>query len=101
MNSPGHSLFIDGLAGTYFRSGDLARAEEAYRRIQSLALGRLWSGDIYATSFYWLGRIAEKRGNIAEAGKRYREFLDLWKDADPGLPEVEDAKKRLAGLRGN
>ena len=27
-------------------------------------------------------------------------FLDLWNDADPGIAEVEDTKKRLSGLNG-
>ncbi len=42
-----------------------------------------------------LGLIDEIQGDKARARENCRTFLELWKDADPGLPEVEDAKKRL------
>jgi serine/threonine protein kinase/Flp pilus assembly protein TadD len=91
--------FINGLAEAHFRAGDLPKAREQYQRITQLTSGRLKVGDIYARSLYHLGRIDEKLGDIARARENYRKFLDLWKNADPGLPEVADARSRLNALR--
>ena len=46
-----------------------------------------------------LGKIQEQQGGTAKAIEHYEKFLDLWKDADSGMAEVEDAKKRLGELR--
>jgi serine/threonine protein kinase/Tfp pilus assembly protein PilF len=92
------ALFLEPLAEAYLKSGDLTQAREEYEKITSLTTGRQIFGDIYARSFYQLGKIAEQEGDKTKARDHYQKFLDLWKDADPGFPEVADAKRRLAGL---
>ena len=94
-----HAFYIDALARAYFQAQELGKAKTEFERILSLTTGRLYFGDIYAKSFYLLGLINEKQGLRAGAIECYEKFLGLWKDADPGFPEVEDAGKRLAGLK--
>ena len=94
-----HSLFIDSLALAYYRANELDKALTEYEKITSLTGGRTFGGDIYAKSFYMLGKIYEQKGWKGKAIEHYEKFLDLWKDADPGIAEVEDVKKRLADLK--
>jgi tetratricopeptide (TPR) repeat protein len=92
------AMMLDPLARAYIQAGQRERAVATYRKIAAMTSGRLRDGDIYAKAFYMLGMIAEEQGEIEQARKNLSKFLELWKDADPGLPEVEDAKRRLAAL---
>ena len=94
-----HAFFIDALAAAYYQSGDLPKAGETYQRIIALTTGRLRWGDIDARSRYWLGKIRQRTGKNVEAATDYESFLNLWKNADNGLPEVADARKQLEVLK--
>jgi tetratricopeptide (TPR) repeat protein len=91
-----HAFFVFPLGLAYYESGNLEKAKEAFERITGMTSGRIYDGDLYAKSFYMLGKIYEQQGDTAKAIENYEKFLDLWKDADPGIAEVEDAKERLA-----
>jgi len=91
---------IEPLALAYYKAQNLDEAREHYEWITSLTWGRSGSGDIYAKSFYMLGKIYQEQGTKSKAIENYEKFLDLWKEADPSFPEVEDAKKKLAELQG-
>lgn len=48
---------------------------------------------------YYVAQLYEKQGNKVKAIEHYTKALERWKNADPAIPEVEDAKQRLAGLK--
>ncbi len=93
------AFFLNMLAEAYLKAGNRDKAQEQYEKITRLTAGRREDGEAYAKSYYRLGMIYEQKGDRAKAIEGYRRFLDLWKDADPGQPEVEDARKRLEGLK--
>jgi serine/threonine protein kinase/tetratricopeptide (TPR) repeat protein len=97
--SDNQALFIYPLAVAYYRLGDLEKAQEHFKKIVSLTTGRLFFGNLYAKSFYWLGRIQQEKGWEQEAQRHYARFLQLWSKGDPGIPELQDAPQRQAQLK--
>jgi tetratricopeptide (TPR) repeat protein len=89
-----------GLARCYFGFGRLGDAvtmfEKAMRRYDDT---RADNSAEAVKAYYWLGMAYEESGWDDKAIKQYETFLDIWKDADPGIKEIEDAQQRLARLK--
>jgi tetratricopeptide (TPR) repeat protein/predicted Ser/Thr protein kinase len=55
--------------------------------------------EFYVWNYYWLGQAYEASGWNDKAIEQYETFLDIWKNADPGIEEIEDARERLSKLK--
>ena len=88
------------LAKSYLEAGRLGEVVSEIEKI----LSRYDENRTYVLiwgvkAHYLLGLAYEKSGWNSRAIEKYQEFLDIWKNADPGIAEVEDAKQRLANLK--
>jgi serine/threonine protein kinase/tetratricopeptide (TPR) repeat protein len=92
-------LVRDVVPRAYLSKGDLDGAIAAYERLVTFDPKSKDRRLIHPLNYYRLAKVHEQKGNIKKAKANYRKFLDLWKNADPGQPEVEDVKKRLAALK--
>ena len=99
LQSSFSALFINSLALAYYEAGDLEKAREEYERIVGLTYGRLYYGDIYAKSYYMLGKIYQEKGPNKKALEHYRTFIDLWRETEHDFPEIAEAKKQIAALQ--
>jgi predicted Zn-dependent protease len=61
--------------------------------------GTVISDPIGALARLQLGRAYALSGDTAKARAAYQDFLTLWKDADPGLPVLTQAKTEYAKLQ--
>jgi len=88
------------LVHAYLESGKLAEAVAECEKLllrydEERASLAVWA----VKAYYLLGLAYEKSGWNEKAVQKYQEFLEIWKNADPGIPEVLDARQRLARLK--
>ncbi|UCD64448.1 MAG: tetratricopeptide repeat protein, partial [Candidatus Zixiibacteriota bacterium] len=83
-----------------FEAGKYDAAIDAFESIRTVyGRGRFGCPLEAVKLHYYLGRSYEATGRTDKAIAQYEEFLEWWKNADPGLELIDDARQRLAELK--
>ncbi len=98
------AVYLRGLAYLDLRKGAEAAAEfEKILNHKGANWGSTWQhpywGLFYSLSCLGLARGSALAGDPAKAGKAYNDFFTLWKDADPDVPILKEAKAEYAKLQ--
>jgi tetratricopeptide (TPR) repeat protein len=88
------------LAQSWLRKGALDKAVASLEKTMSY-YDNSQGNEPYKSvmAHYLLGQAYEQSGWKDKAVQQYQAFLDIWKNADPGIKELDDARARIAKLR--
>jgi tetratricopeptide (TPR) repeat protein len=91
-----YPVYVRGEAYLAARKGSEAAAE--FQKILDHR-GVVLNEPIGALAHLQLGRAYSLQGETAKARAAYQDFLTLWKDADPDIPILKQAKAEYAKLQ--
>ncbi len=96
----GPEFYLDyELALAYLDAGRLQEAIASYEAMIRRYSEERAQRPIHAVKlYYYLGVAFESSGRTGKAIAQYTTFLDIWQNADASIPEVQDARNRLAQL---
>jgi tetratricopeptide (TPR) repeat protein len=89
-------IYTRGQAYLMQRNGSAAAAE--FQRIIDHR-GVVWAFPLGALAHLGLARAYALQGDTAKSRAAYQDFLTLWKDADPDIPILKEAKAEYAKLQ--
>ena len=90
-----YSIYVRGEA--YLAAGQGSAAAGEFQKIVDHS-GIVWNCSTGALARLGLARAQALTGDRAKARIAYQEFLSLWKDADPGIPVLTQAKAEFAKI---
>ena len=99
MLSPGPGVFAnnlpfrDGSARVKKAQGDLRGAIKIYGELNTPGMSSKWTAWFEPRYVLKTARLLDQIGDKDSARTEYERFLEYWKDADPDLPELQEAKK--------
>ncbi len=88
--SPLQPVYVLGQA--WLVDGDGAKAADAFRRLTEHP-GLLLNSSLGALAVLGQARAYSLSGRPVEAARAYQQFLTQWKDADPGIPLLQQAQR--------
>jgi tetratricopeptide (TPR) repeat protein len=90
-------LFLRGQA--YLKAGQGSEAAAQFQRMMEYRGGLLVNHPWQALAHLYLGRAWARAGDKEKSRRAYQDFLALWKDADPDIPILQQAKAEYAKLQ--